>query len=48
MPSPLQPSNGSFLTLVVLVAGVLGGLLLVMAVIFFCKYCMHTPKPLIR
>lgn len=37
-----------YVTLSILVAGVVGGLVIVVAVIVFCKYCVKKDKPLQR
>jgi len=37
-----------YVATIVLVSGVVGGLLVIIAVILFCKYCVHDDSPCVR
>ncbi|KAL5015978.1 hypothetical protein ScPMuIL_005567 [Solemya velum] len=47
-PTPGSNAVSPYVTLVILVAGVVGGLIIVIAVILFCKYCVKRKKGLHR
>lgn len=41
-----QDDNRPFIAIAVLVCGVIGGLIMVISFIFFCKYCFKKKQPL--